>query len=273
MKKRYYLDLLKNITVDNNKPFNVKKGIVIEKLEKVLDGQELTPVDQIELVYCIHVSALTGKLEQFHSISSSVAENEICKARSQNCNSICSKCYAKDSVSYRSNLKLALLINHIILNCFDIDTEAWKVLPIPSTNGKARLESHGDVASVTASDNMTKIIMSHNWLVFGVWTKNHGFWKRSLDRFGKPSNMVFIVSSDIVNKVLEVPDGVRKYVDHVFTVFDFKYVKEHNVEIHCGYHHCKDCLVCYTLDSKQYYVNEILKKDTKKYCAYMGIDY
>lgn len=259
--------------IEKNKPFNAKKVVVIEKLEKVLNGETLTLQDEIALVNCIHVSALTGKLEEFYSLSSSVAENDICKARAKNCNSICSKCYAANSVSYRSGLKLALLINHIILNCFEISTEAWKVLAIPSTNGKARLESHGDVASVTASDNMTKIIMSHNWLVFGVWTKNYGFWTRSLDKFGKPLNMVFIVSSDIVNKVIEVPDATKKYVDHVFTVYTFAYVKKHGVEIHCGYHHCKNCLTCYTLENKQFYVNEILKKDTKKYCAYMGIDY
>lgn len=272
MKKQYYLELLSRLNPPKNKPFHIKKDIVIEKLEKAIRGEKLTKADEIELVNCIHTSALTGKLEDFTSVSSSVAENEICKARSQNCNSICHKCYAKQSVEYRSNLKLALLINHIVLNCFDISIEAWKTLSIASVNGKARIESHGDVASVTASDNMVKIVISHDWLYFGVWTKNDFFYYRTFQKYGKPGNMSFIVSSDTVNVVAKLSEHIKPYVDHVFTVYDLKYVIENNIEIQCGYHKCKNCLLCYTENSDTFYVNEILKSDTKAYKKYFGIE-
>ena len=272
MKKRYYLELLEKLQPEKNKPFLNKKAVLIDKLEKAINGEKLTFADEIELVNCIHTSALTGKLEDFTSISSSVSENNICAARAKNPCSICHKCYAKQSVEYRSNLKLSLLINHIILNCFDISVEAWKTLSIASVNGKARIESHGDVASVTASDNMVKIIISHDWLTFGVWTKNHGFYYRTFLKYGKPDNMIFIVSSDTVNVILEVPEKIKPYVDHVFTVFSLDYVIEHNIEIQCGYHKCKNCLVCYTKGNTTYYVNEILKSDTKAYKKHFGID-
>lgn len=272
MKKKYYLELLEKLQPEKNKPFNTKKVVVISKLEKAINGEKLTLADEIELVNCIHTSALTGKLEDFTSISSSVSENNICAARANNPCSICHKCYAKQSVEYRSNLKLSLLINHIILNCFDISIEAWKTLSIASVNGKARIESHGDVASVTASDNMVKIIISHDWLTFGVWTKNHGFYYRTFLKYGKPDNMIFIVSSDTVNVILEVPEKIKPYVDHVFTVFSLDYVIEHNIDIQCGYHHCKECLICYTKENKTFYVNEILKSDTKAFKKYMGIE-
>lgn len=268
----HYLNLLKNMHIENNKPFNAKKAVLIEKLEKLERGETLTFADELQLVNCIHVSALTGKLEEFYSLSSSVAENDICRRRAMNKCSICSKCYAKDSVSYRSGLKLCLLINHIVLNCFDISANAWATLAIVSSNGKFRFESHGDVASVQAATNMNRIIETHKWITFGVWTKNYNFWHRAFLKEGKHENMVFIVSSDTVNKVLDVPEFIRPYVDHVFTVFTFAYVKAHNIKIHCGYHHCKDCMLCYTLGNAQFYVNEILKKDTKKYKAYMGIN-
>lgn len=272
MKKKYYLQLLKDMTVENNKPFNVKRAVLIAMLEKAVNGETLTLADEIKLVQCIHVSALTGKLESFYSISSSVAENTICSARAKNKCSICSKCYAANSVSYRSNLKLTLLINHVVLNCFDISKEAWTTLSIPSTNGKSRIESHGDVASVTASNNMTKIIDTHTWLYFGVWTKNFGFWYQSFVKYGKPENMSFLVSSDRINEVIRIPAHILPYVDHVFTVYTLAYVKKHNIPIHCGYHHCKECMLCYTAGNSQFYVNEILKADTKAYIKYMGIE-
>lgn len=272
MMKKHYLELLKSMNIENNKPFNTKRAILIEKLEKLENGETLTFADELQLVQCLHVSALTGKLEEFYSLSSSVAENDICRRRAMNKCSICSKCYAKDSVGYRSGLRLCLLVNHIVLNCFDISLEAWSTLAIVSSNGKFRFESHGDVASVQAATNMNRIIETHKWIAFGVWTKNYNFWYRAFLKEGKHENMVFIVSSDTVNKVLDVPEFIRPYVDHVFTVFTFAYVKKHDVTIHCGYHHCKECMLCYTLGNTQFYVNEILKKDTKKFKAYMGIE-
>lgn len=273
MKEKYFIELLESIgTVEKNKPFNEKSAFVLAMLKKKVSGEQLTRMEEIKLVQCIHVSALTGKLSNFYSVSSSVAENDVCKARSKDCNSICSKCYAMASVNYRSNLKLSLLINHIILNCFDISLEAWSVLVIPSTNGKTRLESHGDVASRQASDNMAKIMMSHTWLTFGVWTKNFYFWFLTFQKYGKPDNMIFLVSSDKVNVVIELPSYIVPYVDHVFTVYDFKTVKEKGIQIQCGYHHCDGCLICYTKGNTTFYVNEILKSDTKKFKAYMGIE-
>lgn len=273
MKRKYYLQLLEDIgEVKRNKPFNTKRIVLIAMLKKSINGEVLTLADYIALVNCVHISALTGKLDDFYSISSSVAENPICKARAKNKCSICHECYAAESVGYRSNLRLALLINHIIMNCFDIPADAWKVLSIPSVNGKARIESHGDVASVTASDNVIKIIVSHEWLTFGVWTKNHGFYYRSFLKYGKPGNMIFLVSSDKLNTPVELPENIKPYVNHVFTVYTFEYVKVHNINIQCGYHQCKSCLLCYTIDNNTFYVNEILKADTKRYKAYMGIE-
>lgn len=268
----HYLNLLKSMHIENNKPFNAKKAVLIEKLEKLENGENLTFSDELQLVQCLHVSALTGKLEEFYSLSSSVAENDICRRRALNKCSICSKCYAKDSVGYRSGLRLCLLVNHIVLNCFDISLEAWATLAIVTSNGKFRMESHGDAASTTATNNMTKIIMTHKWVVFGVWTKNFGFWYRSFVEFGKPDNMTFLVSSDKLNTPIELPEFIKPYVNHVFTVYTLAYVKKHNVQIHCGYHHCKECMLCYTLGNAQFYVNEILKKDTKNYKKYMGIE-
>ena len=272
MKLKYFLNLLKSLNPEKNKPFHAKKAVLIEMLEKVISGEKLNTIDEYKLVQCMNVSALTGKLEEFYSISSCVTENDICRHRANDCNSICHDCYAMQSVSYRTNLELSLLVNHIVLNCFDISVAAWRTLAIPSVNGKARLESHGDVASVQASDNMAKIQLSHDHLTFGVWTKNFGFWYQTFKKYGKPANMIFLVSSDKKNKIVELPEYIKPYVDHIFTVYDFETVKAKNINVQCGYHHCKDCMRCYTKGNTEFYINEILKKDTKKYKKYMGIE-
>lgn len=272
MKRKHFLNLLLSLNPEKNKPFNMKKAVLVEMLNKSISGETLTYNDYVKLVNCIHVSALTGKLEEFYSISSCVAENDICKARAKDCNSICHQCYAMQSVEYRSNLRLTLLINHIVLNCFDIPANAWSLLAVPTINGKARIESHGDVASIQAALNMNRIIESHEHIVFGIWTKNYNFWRIAFDRDGKHKNCTFLVSSDRLNKQLEIPANIAKYVDHVFTVYDLKTVKQENINIQCGFHRCKECGICYDTNNTTFYVNEILKKDTKRYMKYMGIE-
>ena len=70
MKKQYYLKLLKDIgEVKRNKPFNTKRLVLIAMLEKAVNGEVLTLADYIALVNCVHVSALTGKLDDFYSSS------------------------------------------------------------------------------------------------------------------------------------------------------------------------------------------------------------
>ena len=247
----------------DNKKFKERMAVISELLPK---KNNLTFADQVRLVMIIIVSALSGKLEDFYAVSTSVLMNAICQARAKIEGCICKDCYAANSAGSRSALCQALETNFMILNNFLISVEAWAMLAIPSINGKARIESHGDVATEICAINYVRIIQSHKHLVFGVWTKNLELYRNVLETEGKPDNMIFIASSPMENVVMELPEWAKKYVDHVFTVYTEDYAREHNININCGTweghdldHRCKKCMRCYTLGNADYYINELKK--------------
>lgn len=250
------------------KTYIAKMAIVNFFREKKAKGEEITFADQLRLVSLINVTTLTGKLEGFYAISTNVLMNPCCQARARIDGCICKDCYAAAGVNRFSTLCQALEVNYIILNEFDISEEAWATLDIPSTNGKSRIESHGDTATVTCSMNYVRIVRSHGMLVFGVWGKNVNHYRVAFSREGKPANMIFILSSEFVNVVAEVPEDMVQYVDHVFTVFTLEFAKANKITINCGKydpdtlemidHHCKNCLLCYTYGTT-FYINELKK--------------
>ena len=253
-----------------NNTYLSKKAIVMAMLEKKERGEEITIVDQMMLVRCIQVSQLTGKLDGFYAISTSVMMNEICQERAKLEGCICKECYAAACLNRFSNLCMALEINHIILNNFLISAEAWATLMIPSTNGKARIEAHGDTASSACAINYIRIIKTHSFLEFGVWTKNLNHYRVAFNKEGKPANCRFIYSSMEINVPAEVPADMIEYVDHVFTVYTKEYAIEHHIRINCGQYDenldlidqkCRTCMRCYTA-ATEFYINELLK--TKK---------
>lgn len=244
---------------DENKVYKKKLEIVNRMLEKKRNGEQLTIFDEIQLVQQIQVSTLGGKLEYFSSVSTSVLMNRLCQFHAKKDGCICKECYAANSLSNYTGLMLALEINYIIMNSFEISEKAWSTLVIPTINGATRLESHGDVATVTAAKNMIYIIRTHNFLVFGVWSKNFGIWFNAFAELDKPGNMVFIASSEKINQVVKLPEKIIPYVDHIFTVYTKEFAEQHNIEINCGKRKCKDCMLCYTIGCKVYYINELLK--------------
>lgn len=218
---------------------------------------ELDREDEIIVVLkLIQVSALSGKLEGYSTISTSVTKNPFCLARMKDPEKICSACYAVKNLDRRDALKQNLDINFEILNKVLISEAAWKFAAIQTCNGDARIESHGDVATVTCARNYIRCAKAHEWITFGVWTKNWNLWKIAFElEGGKPENIVFNVSSDKLNTRMDIPESIENIVDHVFTVFDKKYIKEHNININCGAKNCAGCRICYKKDTEKY-VNE-----------------
>ena len=251
-----------------NKVYISKMAIVNYYLAKQERGEKLTFTDYVHLVSCVNISALTGKLEDFYAISTSVLMNKTCQGRARIEGSICKDCYACKGVCRFSALAQSLEINYIILNRFLIPEEAWATLAIPSVNGKSRIESHGDTDSATCARNYLRIIKSHSFLTFGVWTKNINHYRVAFAKEnGKPVNMIFIISSIYENVVMEVPEDMVEYVDHVFTVYTLEYAREHGIIINCGLydenykpieHKCRNCMRCY-VHGTEFYLNELKK--------------
>lgn len=247
--------------------YKAKMAVVSEMLAKKEKGEALTFADEIRLVQCVNVSALTGKLEDFYSVSTSVLMNPVCQARAKVKGCICEKCYAANSVAARSGLCQCLEINYIILTNFLISEEAWALLAIPSTNGKLRIESHGDTANTIHAINYRRIVASHRHLVFAIFGKNGDHYNKAFEAEGKPDNCIFVLSSPMINVVMEVPEKWVWFVDKVFTVVTLKFAKENDITINCGTwdaegklnHKCKLCMRCYDKANRDFYIYELLK--------------
>ena len=248
----------------DNKKYLERMEIIKDLLHK---KDSLTFSEEVLLASLIVVSALTGKLEDFYSISTSVLMNPICQARANFKDCICAFCYAAAGVARFSGLCQGLETNYIILNNFKLSEDALATVKIPSMNDAARIESHGDSATEICATNHSRLVASHKQLTFGVWSKNLAFYKNVFDREGKPNNMIFIASSPIINKPIEISEEMKWYVDHVFTVYEKEYAKQHGIKINCGKwvkaetldHRCKLCMKCYNNGNKDYYINELLK--------------
>ena len=250
----------------DNKKYIERMAVISECLATLQKNGEINVIDQYRLANTLVISRLTGKLDGFWAISTSVLMNKFCQCRARKEGCICKDCYAAAGASARSQLAQALETNHLILNNFLLSDEALATIAIPSSNGTARTEAHGDAETEICAINHVRIIRSHPHLFFGLWTKNPNLYKRVFEVEGKPANMSFIISSPMVNKVMEIPAGMEQYVDHIFTVYDEEYAKEHNIEINCGTweghdldHKCKNCMRCYDPNNKDFYINELKK--------------
>lgn len=196
------------------------------------------------------------KMAGLQSISTSVLDNPICQARRKEPGSICSKCYAEHLCRYRKPLQDCLSGNFNLLNdhLFD-EREALRVV---FDTRYARIESFGDVASVTHARNYIRIIRANPDSNFGIWSKNVALWKRAFDLEGKPDNTTFVLSSRNINTPDPIPDGMREYVDHIFTVWDKEHYIFAGTPSECAGIQCRTCLKCYK-HGGQLEINEKLR--------------
>ena len=78
----------------------------------------------------------------------------------------------------------------------------------------------------------------------------------------KPVNLSFIVSSNKVNYCELYHKDTFGNIDHIFTVYDKKYIADNNININCGGKACMECIrkhkACYFTDT-ELIVNEQLK--------------
>ena len=193
---------------------------------------------------------LTGKMKGVPAISTSCRFNKYCKARMKNHELICSVCFANDSLNQykqageHASLNYYLLTHHIIPD---------NMLPVFPNLHHVRIEWAGDIENEIQAINYLNIIKKNPRVTFAWWTKNTGLLDKVLDKYGKPENMIYIQSSARFN----IPDKViSKYADKLFTVYDKKYIKKHNIIINCGARSCNRCMRCYDLNNNEFYINE-----------------
>lgn len=197
-----------------------------------------------------------GKMKGIKSIGTSCANNPHCIARRQNGESVCSKCYAMTYMKMRKSLQ-----EHLEDNAKILANTLLEGREVPVTNELIyRFESFGDLYNDTHLQNYVEIAKKNEHTIFGLWTKNlwildEVFNKKEIE---KPQNVSIVASSPLMNKPMELDRKKYWMVDHVFTVYDKKFIKCNNVDINCGARSCLGCKKCY-IDKDTFYINEMLK--------------
>ena len=224
-------------------------GRAAETAAAILDKPEekRTPADIAQLVsllWIVHHHDSPGnnsKLAGIDSISTSALDNPICKARTQceNANCICSHCYAITQQKRDTALNEHNIINGIILRNHLFTVDALIYAPIYTQF--ARIESFGDVATETQARNYLRLMKAHPQQNFGVWTKNPRIWANAIKTEGKPENVIFTLSSPLINHPTEPADDLKTLFDHVFTVYN----KTASACITCR-KKCRDCILSKT---------------------------
>lgn len=225
----------------------------------------LKDLDYLKLVNALWiVNHMARKLEGICSISSSVHDNFFCKCRQAIKNCICSLCYAFDQQAFQNGLREHNILNGIILRNVLIPVKYFKALTIIFPY--IRIESFGDVMNVTQARNYIRIIKAFHKKRCAIWSKNIEIWYQAFKLEGKPENTTFVHSSSKINEPDNIDLVKYDFVDHIFTVYDKIFAKQHNIKINCGGRKCMDCIKkhmnCYYRCNKynnNFYINELLK--------------
>lgn len=218
---------------------------VLPAIVKILAGEGKannyeTLVKALHVVHHVSTEHRKSKLDGINSLSTCCLDNVFCIARMKDPESICSHCYASTQQKSQGPLASLNTINGIILRNVIIPVKYFKKYFSRENLSKFfRFESFGDVQNITQCINYINLAKAFPRLNFAVWTKNSNVWTKAFLQEGKPENLVYIVSSNKVNKREEVKSG---YIDHTFTVYDKKAIAKNAIRINCGGKVCKECI-------------------------------
>ena len=207
----------------------------------------------------LHVTTHTAgsKMEGIQSLGTSCVDNRRCRRRRKVKGSICEKCYANGLCQCRKSLTEHLIRNHEILKQRLLTWE--EAASVDFLTFYVRIESFGDVDSVTQARNYLRIIIMHPEIFFGIWSKNEDIWLEAFTEEGKPKNCTFVYSSMFVNVVAEIDREKYWFIDHIFTVWDKAHYAEviaEHPETECAGIKCRKCLKCYKIGTS-FYINEL----------------
>lgn len=234
---------------------------VLEQILPILNKAKLTIAEFKKLASMIWiVNHFSNKLEGICSVSSSVFDNCLCKAKRAIKDCICSHCYAHSQQSYQTGLKEHNILNGFILRNVLIPVNAFKVITLIFPY--LRIESFGDVANVTEARNYIRLIKAFPKKRCTIFSKNILIWEEAFQLEGKPNNTTYVHSSHKINTPDNIDLNRFTFIDHIFTVYTKKFAKENNIVINCGGKKCLECIMKKTgcfFKTGILYINELLK--------------
>lgn len=204
--------------------------------------------------YGVHICTNhTGKMYGILSLSTSCTVNPFCLARIRDPRTVCAHCYADAMQGRYGNLRAALVKNSEVLFNTLLPVDDF---PFLYGLDVFRLESFGDIATVTHARNYIRFAKRNPNTVFALWTKNPNIMETAYRlEGGKPVNLVVNLSSEYTNLIR---NPLHFNVNRIFSVFDKPTVAAEGIDINCGARACRTCLICYKPDGVKM-VYELLK--------------
>lgn len=227
------------------------------------------------------------KMEGMDGCSTCCMFNDFCrKMQSMGKDCICSNCFAKSmansfgwmNVDKDGNDKYYVAASKAISSRVYL----WDEIPFLTPKNKFdvfRIESFGEIINLNHAVNLVNLIAKNPHINFGWWSKRPDMIDRALKKCGFNAEWL----RDRANIIYSVPfincikDGkkynyaaiLKKYafIKGVFIVYDADFAYCNNITINCGYKKCIECLNCYTLHNDIFVVNEIIKRQQKRYRA------
>ena len=205
---------------------------------------------------------MTGKLEGFQAISTNTTTNGYCKKKfeEQKPNVICTFCYSWGMLkTFRKNMEPALQRNSDLLNSKVLHHYALPII----NSAFFRFNAHGEFAldkkeATINLENYVNIALKNSHCTFSLWTKRFDIVSKYFKDHDKPKNFILIYSNPKINHILEV---VPKYFDKTVNNVkeDLKIDKQN-----CSGQKCRDCLLCYKVDSTNKIVEKVKTYGRKK---------
>lgn len=205
----------------------------------------------------IHISKMSGKLEGLRAISTNTTTNDYCikQYEKKDSKNICTFCYSQEMLrTYRKNMAQALQRNTDIISKKVIHEDGLPII----LDAFFRFNAHGELINEINLINYVNIALKNPHCNFSLWTKRFDIVSKYFKDNKKPKNFILIYSNPKINHILEV---VPKYFDKTFNNVQEELKKEKQ---NCSGQKCKDCLLCYKLDSTNTIVEKVKTYGRKK---------
>jgi len=204
----------------------------------------------------IKTSIGSGKMLDIRSINTNPLTNDYCKKctfyKTKKTRKNGNKgflCYSIDMLmTSRKNCIKPFQYNSDVLSNSIIE---WDLLPRYFNQRVIRFNSHGELINKTHLENLNNIVKKNHDVFFGLWTKQFKLIKEFYSKNEKPKNINIIFSNSKFNAPMK---KIPLYFDKTFNVI----TKDSDIKPNCT-GKCKDCMICYTKNSKETQIIEVLK--------------
>ena len=192
----------------------------------------------------IKISVGNGKMQGLSSINTNTMTNLYCLHQC----SFKDDCYSKKHINRFRNNADAWQKNSDKLSESIID---YDLLPRFFNQRVIRFNSHGELINEIHLENLNNIVKKNHDVFFGLWTKQFKLIKEFYSKNEKPKNINIIFSNSKFNAPMK---KIPLYFDKTFNVI----TKDSDIKPNC-IGKCRDCMICYTKDSKETQIIEVLK--------------